>query len=70
MSQFNIRFNHQHNGTGLVWRVFVDGDEHLFEHIQINVPVSDNTTLEHGVVKWNICCEGNLTVDGKTAIIS
>jgi hypothetical protein len=69
MNKYHIRFNTQHNNTGLVWRIFENNQEHLVSHLQISVPVSDIVTNEHGVTKWNIYCEGTMTIKDKVAYI-
>ena len=62
MNKYHIRFNHQHNGSGFVWRVFENGVEYLTKQIIINAPTHGETTIEDGVTKWNICCEGTMEV--------
>jgi hypothetical protein len=62
MNKYHIRFNHQHNGSGHVWRVFENGSEYLVEHLDIRVPMRDDVTIENGIEKWNVYCEGNLTI--------
>jgi dCMP deaminase len=69
MNKYHIRFNHQHNGSGKVWRVFENGNEHLLEHLDVRVPLRDDVTVENGVEKWNVYCEGYLTITNETAII-
>jgi hypothetical protein len=70
MKKYHIRFNHQHNGSEFVWRVFEDGVEHLVKHIKINVPLMDEETVEFGVTKWNVACKGNMTIVDDTATIN
>lgn len=69
MNKYHIRFNHDHNGTGLVWRVFENGVENLASSIKILAPVFDEVTVENGVTKWNICCYGYLTLEDGAAVI-
>lgn len=69
MNKYHIRFNHQHNGTGKVWRVFENGVENLVEHLDIRVPLRDAVTIENGLEKWNVYCEGNLTIANGVAYI-
>jgi len=69
MKKYHIRFNTKHGDTDLVWRIFEDGKEHLVRHLQINVPCHDESTVEDGVIKWNICCHGEMMLhDGKAFI--
>lgn len=69
MNKYHIRFNQNHNGSGLVWRVFENGKEYLVEHIDIRVPICDAITVENDVEKWNVYCEGNLTITNGVAKI-
>jgi hypothetical protein len=43
--------------------VFEDGKERLFKHLSITVPVWDERDGE----QWNVCCEGELTIDRDTS---
>ena len=70
MNKYHIRFNHQHNGSKKVWRVFENGVEHLVEHLDIQVPIRDEVTVENNVEKWNVYCEGYLTLDNNVACIT
>ncbi len=70
MNKYHIRFNHQHSGSGKAWRVFENGQEHLVEHLDIRVPMRDDITIEQGVQKWNVYCEGYLTINHGTACIT
>jgi hypothetical protein len=69
LNKYHIRFNQDHNGTGLVWRVFENGQENLASSIKIVAPVFDEVTVENGVTKWNICCYGHLTLKDGAAVI-
>ena len=46
-----------------VWRVFEDGKEYLFKHVQINVP----SHSERDGDDWNIACNGTMTIDRDTS---
>lgn len=74
MNRYHIRFNVRHGEHGSideVWRVFENGHEYLAKKLQINVPVFDETTIENGIERWNVCCVGNMVIDADgTAIIS
>ncbi len=70
MNKYHIRFNHQHNGSGKIWRVFENGIEHLVEHLDIQVPIRDDVTVENNIEKWNVFCEGTMTIKDGTAYIS
>ena len=71
MNKYHIRFNTKNNGNDdLMWRVFENGTEHLVKSLQIKVPVTDECTYEGEVKKWNICCEGIMTIEDGIAIIT
>ena len=70
-NSYHIRFNTKHNNeTNLVWRVFENNVEHLVENVHITVPVTTSTTIEFGETKWNIYCEGNMTITNDIAHIN
>ena len=69
MNTYHIRFNHNHSGSGQVWRVFENGQEHLVEHVKILAAVYDEVTVENGVEKWNLCCHGHMIIANNTATI-
>lgn len=69
MNKYHIRFNTQHKDTELVWRVFENGKEHLAKNLRISVPVWDEVTDENGIAKWNISCEGTMTIKNGIAYI-
>lgn len=71
MNKYHIRFNQQHNNSGNTWRVFENGKEYLVAHLDIQVPLRDETTLDENFnVKWNVCCEGYMSISNGTAIIT
>jgi hypothetical protein len=61
MNKYHIRFNHQHNGSGQVWRVFENGREYICKNVTINVPCR-GVTDEDGL-HWNIVCNGYMMID-------
>jgi hypothetical protein len=68
MNKYLIRFNKTRGMPGRgtvdhVWRVFENGKEYLFKHIQINVPCHDERTGED----WNMACTGLMTIDRETS---
>lgn len=69
MSKFYIRFNTKHGDSDLVWRVFEDEVEHLVKDFLITVPMRGEATLENGVTKWNVTCEGTLKIVDNVAYI-
>jgi len=62
-SHFLIRFNTKHGDTNLVWRIFQDGAEVLATDFRITSPMYSETSVEHGVTKYNVACDGFLFVD-------
>jgi len=66
--KYAIRFNKTRGQPGRgsldhVWRVFEDGKEYLFKHVQINVP----SHSEQDGGDWNIVCNGTMTIDRSTS---
>lgn len=55
--------------TDLVWRIFENGKEHLVKNFIVNVPMYGEMTVEHGVDKWNVCCQGIMTIVDDVATI-
>jgi hypothetical protein len=70
MNTYHIRYNTQHGESDLVWRIFENGQEHLVKNFQILVPMYGESTIEHGVQKWNVACQGNMTINDGIAVIS
>lgn len=75
MNKYSIRFNKTRGQPGRgtsdhVWRVFENGKEYLFKHLDITSPVKSEKD-ENGV-DYNITCNGYLTIDRETstAVIS
>lgn len=58
MHKIKIRFNRQHNGSGLNWRVFYDDHMLLARHVNINVSSVTAMSVEENEPKWNIVCYG------------
>jgi hypothetical protein len=69
VNKYHLRFNHNHNGSGLVWRVFENGRENLVKSFKITAPMFDEVTIEEGVEKWNVCCFGYMTIKDNVATI-
>lgn len=63
MAEFKIRFNTEHKGSELKWRVLIDGEEHLAKKININCPSTTSedwiTINDFPVLKYHIHCESN-----------
>jgi len=70
MNKYYIRFNTKHGDTDLVWRVFENGSEILVRNIDIRVPTIGESTMEGDIVKWNIACQGNMTIVDGVAVIT
>jgi hypothetical protein len=69
MNTYHIRYNTQHGESDLVWRIFENGQEHLVKGFQILVPVYGESTVEHGVQKWNVACKGHMVIQDGVAVI-
>lgn len=70
MNKYSIRFNKTRGQEGRgtvdhVWRVFENGKEYLFKHLDIFVPLKDEKD-ENGV-DYNIACNGYMIIDKKTS---
>jgi hypothetical protein len=70
MNTYYIRYNTRHGQSDLVWRIFENGQEHLVKNFQILVPMHGESTVENGVQKWNVACQGNMTIKDGIAVIS
>jgi hypothetical protein len=70
MNTYHIRYNTKHGESDLVWRIFENGQEYLVKSFQILVPVYGESTVEHGVQKWNVACQGHMTITDNVAVIS
>jgi hypothetical protein len=69
LSKYYIRYNTKHGDSELVWRVIEGSHEHLVKDFLITVPMRGESTVEHGIVKWNVCCEGVLNIVNDVAYI-
>ena len=68
MNHYLIRFNKTRGQPGRgtvdhVWRVFENGKEYLFKHLDIKVPLVDEQTGPD----YNVACDGYLTIDKETS---
>ena len=70
MNKYYIRYNTKHGDSDLIWRVIENGSEVLVHNIDIRVPVRGESTLEGDVVKWNIACSGQMTIQDGVAVIT
>ena len=73
MNKYHIRFNKTRGQPGRgttdhVWRVFENGQEFLFKHVNITVPVRDEVTGNGtGGDDWNFACQGYMKIDRETS---
>lgn len=70
MNKYCIRFNKSRGQEGRgttdhVWRVFENGKEYLFKHLDITVPVKSEKD-ENGA-DYNIVCNGHMAIDKETS---
>lgn len=73
MATFKIRFNTEHNGSNLKWRVLIDDVEHLAEKIVVNTltETSQDFLEDRGVIKWHVkCFSDNFKWEDKTLYIN
>lgn len=55
MKELKIRFNTENTDGILVWRVLIDGSEHLARHVVLTTPsYTTKDILPDGRVKWHI----------------
>jgi hypothetical protein len=69
LNKYYIWYNTQHGESDLVWRVFDNGKEHLVKNFYITTPMFGESTMENGIQKWNVACEGALTIKDDVAYI-
>lgn len=69
MNKYHIRFNTNHDGGELVWRVFENGVEYPASDVEIIGRTFTECTDENGETKWNIACIGKLSWRGTVAEI-
>ena len=69
MNKYHIRYNTEHGDSDLVWRIFKDGKQHLVSNFSVTVPVFSEMTIEDGVEKWNVACNGTMTIVNDVAHI-
>jgi hypothetical protein len=69
MPTYRIRYNTQHGESDLAWRVFEDDREYLVRDFYITVPMRGSSTIEHGIQKWNVQCQGNMQIIDDIAYI-
>ena len=69
MNKYHIRYNTQHGESDLVWRIFENGTEHLVKEFYIKVPVYGESTMEFGIQKWNVACDGIMHIRDNIAYI-
>lgn len=69
MNKYHIRYNTRHGESDLVWRVFENGKEILVKNFYITVPMCGESTIENDIQKWNVMCEGYLTIKDDIAYI-
>jgi hypothetical protein len=70
LKTLKIRFNTENTGS-LFWRILIDGEEVLADHVDIKVPSSTTQdTLPDGRVKWHISCDySELVWEGTKLIV-
>ena len=65
-----LRFNTKaEEGSPLVWRVFINGVEHLSSGFEVHGYMYDVTSYERDVKKYNVGCKGRVRWEGSRAVI-
>lgn len=70
MNEILLRFNTKASlGDPLVWRVIIDGVEHLASGFEITGVVRDSVSEYKNEKKWNVGCKGTIRWEGSKAVI-
>jgi hypothetical protein len=69
VNKYHIRYNTHHGESDLVWRIFENGQEHLVKDFRIAAVMYGEKTIENGVVKYNVCCQGHMKIVDGVAFI-
>ena len=65
-----LRFNTKAGEDNpLIWRVFVNGIEHLASGFEIHGYVYDMLSYEGAVKKYNVGCKGRVRWEGSRAVV-
>jgi hypothetical protein len=68
--EITLRFNTKaEEGNPLIWRIFVNGVEHLANGFEIHGYIYDVTSYEYDIKKYNVGCKGRLRWDKTKAVI-
>ena len=68
--EITVRFNTKAQPNDpLVWRIFINGVEHLSSGFEIHGYVYDIVNQHNGETKWNVGCKGRVRWEGHKAII-
>lgn len=59
-----VRYNTNAGNSPLVWRVIVDGKEHLASHVDINGWVFSEASIVNEQRKMNLACYGSISWRG------
>jgi hypothetical protein len=70
MNTYQIRFNKTRGQVGRgttdhAWRVFENGKEYLFKHLNITAPIKSEKDVNG--TDYNITCQGYMTIDRDTS---
>jgi hypothetical protein len=65
-----LRFNTKaEEGNPLVWRIFVNGNEHLASQFEVFGHIYDVISYEKDIKKFNVGCKGRVRWEGTKAVI-
>jgi hypothetical protein len=70
LNKYYIRYNTKHGDSDLVWRVFENNKEFLVKDFRITAPMYGEKTVEYGVTKYNVCCQGEIQIIDDIAYIN
>jgi hypothetical protein len=68
--EITLRFNTKaKEGNPLIWRIFVNGVEHLASGFEIHGYIYDVMSYEYDIKKYNVGCKGRVRWENTKAII-
>lgn len=68
--KYKIRYNTKAEDSVLKWRVFIDGEQHLASHVDIEGWIWTTSSVEGDEEKWNFETIGNHFWSGTSIYIT
>lgn len=60
IQHIQVRYNQKCGNSPLVWRVIINGEEHLASHVEIHGWVYSESSMVEGERKMNLACKGRV----------